>query len=200
MGLQTLVGKHTLVESISHSHKFINLISYPILHLRTAYFPRGLPIEFYTPFLSPLSAICIVYLEFQMFITLTTRGNLHKSRNFSLCNILNCSLISSFLGPNILQIILFSNKSNEQTTFQDQGMQTLILKLSLNLGLLVYNVEEGIAQSALRWTTSWTVMVRFPAGARIFLFSTTSESTPGPTQPLIQWVPGLFPRGKATGS
>jgi hypothetical protein len=43
--------------------------------------------------------------------------------------------------------------------------------------------------------------VRFPAGARNFLFTTASRTALGPTQPPIQWVPGtFFPGGKAAGA
>jgi hypothetical protein len=35
---------------------------------------------------------------------------------------------------------------------------------------------------------SW---VRFPAGLRIFLFTTASRTALGPTQPPIQWVAGV---------
>jgi hypothetical protein len=37
--------------------------------------------------------------------------------------------------------------------------------------------------------------VRFPTGAGIFLFTTTSRPAPGPTQPPIQWVPGALSLG-----
>jgi hypothetical protein len=37
------------------------------------------------------------------------------------------------------------------------------------------------------------VGVRVPVGSRIF--STSSRPAVGPTQPPIEWVPGLFPRG-----
>jgi hypothetical protein len=33
--------------------------------------------------------------------------------------------------------------------------------------------------------------VRFPAGLGIFLFTTASRMSPGPTQSPIQWVPGV---------
>jgi hypothetical protein len=37
--------------------------------------------------------------------------------------------------------------------------------------------------------------VRFPAGMGIFLFTTASGTSLGPTQPPIQWVPGAFTLG-----
>jgi hypothetical protein len=37
--------------------------------------------------------------------------------------------------------------------------------------------------------------VRFPAGAGSFLFTTASRTALGPTQPLIQWVPGAHSMG-----
>jgi hypothetical protein len=43
----------------------------------------------------------------------------------------------------------------------------------------------GIAQSA----TGWTVMVRFPEGARDCSLLRNVQASAGPTQPHIQWVP-----------
>jgi hypothetical protein len=36
------------------------------------------------------------------------------------------------------------------------------------------------------------VLFDSPRGLGIFLFTTASRTTPGPTQPPIQWVPGAF--------
>jgi hypothetical protein len=41
----------------------------------------------------------------------------------------------------------------------------------------------------------WMVVVQFAAGARDFPYSTASGLALGPTQPFIQWVPGVFPPG-----
>ena len=39
--------------------------------------------------------------------------------------------------------------------------------------------------------------VQTPVGARDFLFTTPSRMVPWPTQPPVQWAPGLIPEGKA---
>jgi hypothetical protein len=45
------------------------------------------------------------------------------------------------------------------------------------------------------------VVVRFPAGAKIFLFSTAFTPVLGPNQLSVQWIPGdLSPRFKAAGA
>jgi hypothetical protein len=42
------------------------------------------------------------------------------------------------------------------------------------------------------------VGVRVPVGARFFLLCTSSRPVLGPTQPPIQWVPGVKRRGRET--
>jgi len=46
----------------------------------------------------------------------------------------------------------------------------------------------------------WTTGVRFPAGAKIFLFTITLIPAMGPTQPHGKRVPGTLPWGKLTGA
>jgi hypothetical protein len=55
-----------------------------------------------------------------------------------------------------------------------------------------------IAQSVRRLTMGWTIgVLGFDSqwGLGIFLFSTTSRTALGPTQPPIQWVPGVLSLG-----
>jgi hypothetical protein len=55
-----------------------------------------------------------------------------------------------------------------------------------------------IAQSVQRWITGWTIGVLgfdFQWGLGIFLFTTTSRTALGPTQPPIQWVQGALSLG-----
>jgi hypothetical protein len=63
--------------------------------------------------------------------------------------------------------------------------------------------EAGIANS-VRWLghrlDDWRIVVRFPAEAAIFLFSTASRQALGPSQLHIQRIPlSSFPGGKRTG-
>ena len=53
-------------------------------------------------------------------------------------------------------------------------------------------MRAAIAQSVQRLGTGWTVRGSNPGGGEIF--RTSSDRPMGPTQPPIQWVPGL-PRG-----
>jgi hypothetical protein len=58
--------------------------------------------------------------------------------------------------------------------------------------LLIFVVLCRVAQSVQCLTTDWTAGVRSPTGAEDF-FPLTSASRPalGPTQPPVQWVPGV---------
>jgi len=44
-------------------------------------------------------------------------------------------------------------------------------------------------------SVDWTTGVRFPVGAGIFLLATAPRPALGPTQPPIQWVPGVLSPG-----
>jgi hypothetical protein len=86
--------------------------------------------------------------------------------------------------PNVIKI----NKNNK--------------KLNICMCVYIYihtpKTRVAIAQSVWRWATAWTIgILGFDSqrGLGIFLFTTTSRTVLGPTQPPIQWVPGVLSLG-----
>ena len=61
---------------------------------------------------------------------------------------------------------------------------TVAAQMHLNIMLHVW-----IAQAVKRLTTGWTVRESNPDDAR---FSALPDQPWGPTQPPVQWIPGLF--------
>jgi hypothetical protein len=62
----------------------------------------------------------------------------------------------------------------------------------------LFNIRVVIAQSVLLWARGWTIGVvgfDYRRGLGIFLFTTTSRTALGPTQPPTQWLPGAFSLG-----
>jgi hypothetical protein len=63
--------------------------------------------------------------------------------------------------------------------------------------LIFYGTRKFI--KVQRWATGWTIgVLGFDSrrGLGIFLFTTASRTTLGPTQPPIQWVPRALPWGQ----
>jgi hypothetical protein len=72
--------------------------------------------------------------------------------------------------------------------------------ISFSKNILHHGVSNRavIAQSVLRWAMGWTIGVLgfySRRGLGIFLFTTASRTALGPTQPPIQWVPGVLSVG-----
>jgi hypothetical protein len=69
------------------------------------------------------------------------------------------------------------------------------IRMTLIKEAVKINMRAMIAQSVLRWATGWTIgVLGFDSrqGMGIFLFTTTSRTALGLTQPPIQWVSGAL--------
>jgi hypothetical protein len=72
-------------------------------------------------------------------------------------------------------------------------VQTLTLNLPKFVKLLYskYTYENLSLDMPVDIATTWAAGVRFPAGTKIFLYSTASRLLLGPTQPPNQWETGV---------
>ena len=88
----------------------------------------------------------------------------------------------------------------ERWAYVKTGMNTRIPYKVFQIVLLVgIGLEHrvGAVQSAQRLDTGWTVRGSNPGGGEIF--RTYPDRLPGTTQPPVQWLPNIFPWGKAVG-
>jgi len=67
-------------------------------------------------------------------------------------------------------------------------------------GVSVRFHETVLGNWCRNWATDRTVCVRIPEEERQFLLSELFRPVLGPTQRLIQWVPGSLPGEKAAGA
>jgi hypothetical protein len=68
----------------------------------------------------------------------------------------------------------------------------------LNLGVPWVKLGAGLAQAVWCLTTGWTTGrsgFEPRRGQRIFPLSSVSRPALGPTQPPVQWIPGVLSRG-----
>jgi hypothetical protein len=63
----------------------------------------------------------------------------------------------------------------------------------------MYIIVKGavVAESVQCLTTDWAIGVRFPAGPKDFPLTSVSRPALRPTQPPVQWVPGVLSPGQS---
>jgi len=86
------------------------LSSHLCLGLPSGIFPSGFPTKtLHATILSPIRATCPTHLILLDFFTRIIFGEEFRSLSFSFCSFLHSPFTSSYLGPNIVLGILFSN-------------------------------------------------------------------------------------------
>jgi hypothetical protein len=63
--------------------------------------------------------------------------------------------------------------------------------------ILLYQAEAGVAQSVQCLITDWTIGVQSLAGTKDFPLISVSRPALRPTQPPIQWIPGVLSPGQS---
>ena len=123
------------------------------LCLPSGLFPSGFPTKtLYTPLSSRIRATCPAHLIVLDFITHTILGEEYKCFSSSLCTLLYSPFTSSFLGPNILLNIMFSNtlsflssrKVSDQVSHPSKTTGTIIV-----LHILIFKSVVFVQNSIL---------------------------------------------------
>ena len=127
------------------------------LGLPSGLLPSGFPSKtLYTPLSLPIRATCPAHLILLDFITRTILGEEYKSFSSSLCSLLHYPLISSLLGPNILNTMfsntlnfLSSRNVNDQVSHPYKTTGKIIVLYILISNFLDSNLEDK------RFCTEW---------------------------------------------